>query len=147
MTRDAHVNRADAFGTDIQIFPWPDESIWADTRTGISPTAHELLRLYGFVRICHPGILDSHELVADLPRPEMQLRATRTAEFLTISGFQVNLDPALYNEDALPPYLADARRRQKGAATRTSPAAAHQPASVTPPPPTTAAPTLIRRTR
>ncbi|MBM9508008.1 hypothetical protein [Actinacidiphila acididurans] len=144
MPLDAHVNRADAYGTDIDIFPWPDQSIWADTRTGIPPTALELLRLYGFVRVSHPGILDSHELTADLPWPERQLRATRAAESLTISGFRVNLDPALYNEDALPPYLAEARRRQRAAAIRSIPAAEHQAATVTPLPPT-AAPTLIRR--
>jgi hypothetical protein len=99
----ADINRADAFGTDIEIFPWREQAIWADTRTAIPESAHQILRLYGFVRICHEGIIDSHELPADMPWSEQELRTTRASELLTSLGFRVNLDPDLYAEAALPP--------------------------------------------
>lgn len=155
MNLPADMNRANAFGTDIEIFPWREQAIWADTRTAIPESAHQILRLYGFVRICHEGIIDSHELPADMPWSEQKLRTTRASELLTSLGFRVNLDPDLYDEAALPPSLAEARRLQQTAATRTSPAAgikqsaasASGTSPVPAPAPAPAAPTMIRRSR
>jgi hypothetical protein len=152
MTPSANVNHADAFGVDVEIFLWRDQSIWADTRTGIPDTARQRLAAYGFARIHHPGIIDAHELRTDLPWPEQKKRASQVAESLTLAGFTVNIDPGLYDQAVVPPILAETRRQQ-AAATRPSPAARAQqqstPAHPTPPAPAPIpfAPTLIRRTR
>ncbi|MFC4035164.1 hypothetical protein ACFO3J_27370 [Streptomyces polygonati] len=152
MTLSANVNHADAFGVDVEIFLWRDQSIWADTRTGIPDLARQRLAAYGFVRIHHVNLFDAHELRPDLPWPEQKRRASLVAESLTLAGFTVNIDPGLYDQAVVPPILAETRRQQ-AAATRTSPAArAHQhstapqtaPLAQGPIPP---APTLIRRTR
>ncbi|WP_328912459.1 MULTISPECIES: hypothetical protein [unclassified Streptomyces] len=151
ITRAAHLNRADDFDVDVEIFLWRDRSIWADTRTGIPESARQLLQSYGFARIWHPGIIDAHELVADLSWPEQKIRASKVAESLALSGFSVNIDPDLYDDVVLPPSLAEARRLQHAAATRPSPATGtHRPTAPAPaasPSSPTAAPTLIRRTR
>ncbi|WP_433888497.1 hypothetical protein [Streptomyces sp. CA-111067] len=150
MTRTAHTNHADAFDVDVEIFLWRDQTVWADTRTGIPESARQILQMYGFTRVCHPGIIDSHELPPDQWGSAQKVRASQAAEALALSGLSVNIDPGLYDETVLPLSLAEGRRLRRAAATRPSPAASANPLATnapSPAPPTPAAPTMIRRTR
>ena len=146
-------NRANEYGTDVEIFRWKGRAVWADTRTGTDESAHRILVGLGFVRIEHPGILSSHELPAQLPWLEQQIRATTAAGMLTNAGFTVNLEPDVYTDAELLYSTARYSVSRPDAALRTSPAAGTQ-CRQSPPPPATVAPppgrptaTTLRRPR
>lgn len=142
---DPDTNLADRYGTDIVIFHWEWQSIWADTRTGISQTAHQVLEELGFVEASYPGAHTSHELAANRPWPEHQSHCTRAAGTLVSAGFTVILDPDLDTDLQVPDVIAHYRPSLPDAAARTSPIAAdsdaalrQQPAAPVAPPATSA---------
>ncbi|WP_435127242.1 hypothetical protein [Actinacidiphila sp. bgisy144] len=139
-------NRADQYGTDVEI--WYEHRVFADVRTGISPTAHQILWEHGFtLDHARPGP-DSRVLARDDDWSEDKACATRAAQALTRAGFTTNVDPILLSRDALAADHTHHLRRQQ-AATRTSPTAGiRSPGAAAPSlplPPTTS--TAIRRTR
>ena len=153
MTLAADINRANEYGTDVEIFCWKGRAVWADTCTGTDESARRILVGLGFVHIAHPEILDSHELPTHLPWLEQQIRATTAAGILTTAGFTVNLDPDLYTDAELLYSTARYRVSRPDAALRTSPAA-HAQRRQSPPPPFTVTPppglptaTTLRRPR
>lgn len=147
MSLPLDVNRADAYGTDVEI--WFRFGVFADVRTGIPDAAHEILRQHGF--ILDPDRLGPNRrvLARDDGWNDDKACATRAAELLAVNGFVTNLDPVLNSRDAQSPAVARYRRRQQAAATRTSPAAAgaRKPGPQSATTPETLTPTTIRRTR
>lgn len=146
MTTPARPNRADRYGTDVEI--WYEHGVFADVRTGAPDTAHQILWEHGFT--LDPDWLGPacRVLARDDGWTEDKACATRAAQALTRAGFTTNLDPVLLSRDALAADTARHQRRQH-AATRTSPTTAARPSAepTTAAAPSPATPTTIRRTR
>ena len=140
-------NRADVYGTDVEI--WFRFGVFADVRTAIPGAAHEILRQHGFILDLDRLGPNRRVLARDDSWNDDRACATRAAELLAVNGFVTNLDPVLASRDAQSPAVARYRRRQQAAATRASPATAGArtpgPPSVTAP--LALAPTTIRRSR
>lgn len=150
---DAHspANRTEPFGTDVEIFRWRDNTVWADVRHSLPDASrdlvHSVLRLEGFELVSPDVLPHSYKLVTVPPEGELRRRLSAMAENLSRSGYAVNIEPGLYTDEVLPPALAEARRRQ--AALRSSPAAGTTPPAAAPAPPLASptGPTTLRRTR
>lgn len=146
MALPTRLNRADQYGTDVEI--WYEHGVFADVRTGAPDAAHRILWEHGFT-LDHAWLgPDSRVLARDDGWSEDKACATRAAQALTRAGFTANLDPMLLSRDALAADHALHRRRQR-AATRTSPAAGTRTTATSDPiaarPP--AASTTVRRSR
>ncbi|WP_432063499.1 hypothetical protein [Streptomyces sp. S1] len=132
-------NLADTYGTDVEIYPWGDEIVWADCRTGLPESGHRVLRSFGFTAPGAPGDASCYNLPRGFPDPERKIAATSAANLLADLGYRVAIDPDLIDRsvDGNP----DPEVRRQAAALQVSPVAAKAgtetsvPAPVTPPPP------------
>ncbi|MYV68908.1 hypothetical protein GT043_23795 [Streptomyces sp. SID2131] len=133
-------NLADTYGTDVEIYPWGDEIVWADCRTGLPESGHRILRSCGFTAPGDPGDSSCYNLPSGLPGPERKIAATSAANLLADLGYRVAIDPDLVARTAEGNLDPEARRQ--AAALQVSPSAAKAgtetsaPAPTTPPPPT-----------
>jgi hypothetical protein len=127
------LNRAEHAGTDVAIFDWEGQQVWADTRRDIDTYARQLLDAFGFVRAGAPEAASSYRLRPTLPGPILRAHATMAAQVLSAAGYTVTFDPALSTGLDL---------RSAVAAHRVTTAQRQTQNTATPPPPATA-----RRTR
>nr|WP_202434529.1 MULTISPECIES: hypothetical protein [unclassified Streptomyces] len=131
-------NLADTYGTDVEIYPWGDEIVWADCRTGLPESGHRVLRSCGFTAPGDPGDSFCYNLPSGLPGPERKIAATSAANLLADLGYRVAIDPGLVPRTAEGNLVPEARRQ--AAALQVSPVAAKTatetsvPAPATPPP-------------
>ncbi|MFJ4868565.1 hypothetical protein [Streptomyces sp. NPDC088757] len=132
-------NLADTYGTDVEIYPWGDEIVWADCRTGLPESGHRVLRSCGFTAPGDPGDSSCYNLPSGLPGPERKIAATSAANLLADLGYRVAIDPDLVARTAEGNLAPEARRQ--AAALQVSPVAAKTgtetstPAPATPPSP------------
>ncbi|MFB7030889.1 MULTISPECIES: hypothetical protein [unclassified Streptomyces] len=132
-------NLADTYGTDVEIYPWGDEIVWADCRTGLPESGHRVLHSCGFTAPGDPGDSSCYNLPSGLPGPERKIAATSAANLLADLGYRVAIDPDLVARTAEGNLDPEARRQ--AAALQVSPVAAKNgtetstPAPATPPPP------------
>ncbi|MFE3937987.1 hypothetical protein ACFXPJ_30585, partial [Streptomyces goshikiensis] len=75
-------NLADTYGTDVEIFPWADDLVWADCRTGLPESGHRILRSFGFAAPGDPGAPASYSLASGLTGPERQYASSEAATLL-----------------------------------------------------------------
>ncbi|MFE6719394.1 hypothetical protein ACFVDU_17665 [Streptomyces albidoflavus] len=135
-------NLADTYGTDVEIFLWADDLVWADCRTGLPEPAHRVLRSCGFTAPADPGDPASYSLPSRLVGLDRQVASSAAASRLVDSGYRVAIDPALVPGFGDEDRDADARRlaavRQVSAAASkagteaTTPPAPEAPASPAP---------------
>ncbi|MGW9421738.1 hypothetical protein ACWGSU_10205 [Streptomyces koyangensis] len=115
-------NLADTYGTDVEIFLWADDLVWADCRTGLPEPAHRLRRSCGFTAPADPGNPASYSLPSQLAGLDRQVASSAAASRLVDSGYRVAIDPALVPGFGDEGRDADARRlaavRQVSAGTR-----------------------------
>ncbi|MFJ5875312.1 hypothetical protein ACIQD1_11385 [Streptomyces sp. NPDC093088] len=132
-------NLADTYGTDVEIYPWGDEIVWADCRTGLPESGHRVLRSFGFTAPGAPGDASCYNLPRGFPDPERKIAATLAANLLADLGYQVAIDPVLIDRSL--DGNSDPEVRRQAAALQVSPVAAKTatetsvPAPATPPPP------------
>ncbi|MFD4337887.1 hypothetical protein ACFWPP_11945 [Streptomyces anulatus] len=88
-------NLADIYGTDVEIFPWADDLVWADCRTGLPESGHRILRSCGFAAPGDPGDPASYSLASGLTGPERQYTSSAAATLLADLGYRVAIDPSL----------------------------------------------------
>ncbi|WP_411076221.1 hypothetical protein [Streptomyces sp. cmx-4-7] len=132
-------NLADTYGTDVEIYPWGDEIVWADCRTDLPESGHRVLRSCGFTAPTVPGDSSCYNLPSGLTGPERKIAATSAANMLADLGYRVAIDPDLVARSV--DGNLDPEARRQAAALQASPVAAKTgtetsvPAPATPPPP------------
>lgn len=138
------VNLADTYGTDVEIFPWADDLVWADCRAGLPESAHRVLRSCGFAAPGDPGDPASYSLASHLVGPDRQLASSSAASMLADLGYRVAIDPSLAAGYVGETVGHEARRL--AAARRVSPVAAESNTGTSSPPSTTPAPSAAHPT-
>ncbi|MFF8577265.1 hypothetical protein ACF05R_00910 [Streptomyces albidoflavus] len=103
-------NLADTYDTDVEIFLWADDLVWADCRTGLPEPAHHVLRSCGFTAPADPGDPASYSLPSRLVGLDRQIVAAAAASRLADLGYHVAIDPALVPGFGDEGRDADARR-------------------------------------
>lgn len=76
MDLSPYSNRAEHAGTDVAIFGWEGQQVWADTRRDIDSYARQLLGAFGFVRADAPEAASSYRLRPTLPGAVLRAHAT-----------------------------------------------------------------------
>ncbi|MFE1199589.1 hypothetical protein ACFW6E_43950 [Streptomyces olivaceoviridis] len=97
-------NRADEYGTDVEIYRRAlTDTIHADTPTGAPEALLALLDRLGFerreVRTAGPVYI-LHEVPAHLDSAEQQRLASRAIPTLLLAGYTVNCTPEVFDEAA-----------------------------------------------
>lgn len=127
-------NLADTYGTDVEIFSWADDLVWADCRTGLPESAHRILRSCGFAASGDPGDPASYSLASHIIGPDRQLASSSAASMLADLGYRVAIDPSLavgYVGETVSP-----EARRLAAARQVSPTAAETNTATSAPPST-----------
>lgn len=88
-------NLADTYGTDVEIYPWGDEIVRADCRTGLPESGHRVLRSCGFTAPGDPGDSSCYILPSGLPDPERKIATTSAVKVLAALGYRVAIAPDL----------------------------------------------------
>ncbi|WP_367828509.1 hypothetical protein [Streptomyces sp. LMG1-1-1.1] len=139
--RALHGQPVDTYGTDVAIFPWADDLVWADCRTGLPESAHRILRSWGFAAPGDPGDPASYSLASHLVGPDRQLASSSAASMLADLGYCVAIDPSLavgYVGEAVEP-----EARRLAAARQVSPVAAESNTGTSAPPSTVPPPSAV----
>ncbi|MCZ0990339.1 hypothetical protein [Streptomyces diastatochromogenes] len=121
-------NRADEYGTDVEIYRRAlTSTIHADTPTGAPEQLLDLLDRLGFkrreARTVGPVYI-WHEVPAHLDSAEQQRLASRAVPTLLLAGYTVNCTPDVFDETAYQQAVHEIRSGTSRQATRPSGTAA-----------------------
>lgn len=137
-------NLADTYGTDVEIFPWTDDLVRADCRTGLPASAHRILRSCGFAAPGDPDDPASYSLASHIVGPNRQLASSSAASMLADLGYRVAIDPSLAAG-----YIGETvghEARRLAAARQVSPVAAETNTGTSAPPSTAPPPSAAHPT-
>ncbi|MGX1134877.1 hypothetical protein RKD49_007067 [Streptomyces glaucescens] len=106
-------NRADEYGTDVEIYRrWLNPTIYVETPTGAPAKLLGQLDQLGFERHQFPTpepVYIWHEVPAHLDSAEQQRLATRAIPTLLLAGYKVNCTPEVFDQAAYQQALHDIR--------------------------------------